>query len=318
MKEATDNNRLRLNTEREIVNSSTDEQLAKTMQEEWEHGIIPENAITDSDLKRIQDRIHKEIGNPIPNRTKRLLRWIQIAASILLPICILGMAYMYHENKQYASVPMMKVTTAEGEQVSVTLPDGTQVAINASSELKYALQSFSQDERVVYFEGEGYYKVAKDKGHPFIIHSQGMVIKVLGTEFNLINRKNEETAEVALINGSVMLTSLVSGKSYTMSPNEVAIINKTTGDMDIHHPQDIQDAAAWKQKQIIYRDEPLDQVIKDLEERYGAEIKLDTNSTENFTGTLPSNNIDEALKIIAVSYHFNLKKYNSQKYIFRK
>ena len=318
MKETTDNNRLRLNEEREIVNSSTDEQLAKAMQEEWEHGIIPENTITDTDLKLIQGRIHKEIGKYSPNRTRHLLRWIQIAASILLPICILGMAYMYHENKQYASVPMMKVTTAEGEQVSVTLPDGTKVAINASSELKYALQSFSQAEREVYFEGEGYYKVAKDKEHPFIIHSQGMDIKVLGTEFNFVNRKNEQTAEVALINGSVMLTSLVSGKSYTMSPNEVAIINKTTGDMDIPHPQDIHDATAWQQKQIIYRDEPLDQVIKDLEKRYGAEIKLDTSSTENFTGTLPSNNIDEALKIIAVSYHFNIKKYSSQKYVFKK
>lgn len=318
MKEIADNNKLRLNIEREFVNSCTDEQLAQNMQEEWEHGIIPENSITDADLKRIKGRIHKEIDKNSPNKTSHLLRWIQIAASILLPICILGMAYMYHENKQYASVPMMKVTTAEGEQVSVTLPDGTKVAINASSELKYALQSFSQAEREVYFEGEGYYNVAKDKEHPFIIHSQGMEIKVLGTEFNFINRKNEQTAEVALINGSVMLTSLVSGKSYTMSPNEVAIINKTTGDMDIHHPQNIHDATAWQQKQIIYRDEPLDMVIKDLEKRYGAEIKLDTSSTENFTGTLPSNNIDEALKIIAVSYHFNIKKYNNQKFIFKK
>lgn len=318
MKISTNDNRLRLNIEREMVNNSTDEQLSTAMQAEWEHGILPESDIDDADLARIQDKIHQRINPHSRSGTHYLLKWIQIAASILLPVCILGMAYMYHENKQYASVPMMKVTTGEGEQVSVTLPDGTKVCLNAFSELKYALQSFSQEQREVYFEGEGFYKVAKDKEHPFVIHSQGMEIKVLGTEFNIINRKNEQTAEVALINGSVQLTSLKSGKSYTMSPNEVAIINKNTGDMDIRHTENIQDATAWKQKQIIIRDEPLNKVIKDLEKRYGVQIKLNASTSENFTGTLPTNNLDEALKIIAMSYHFNLKKTNSQKFVLQK
>ena len=316
MKEST-NNKQELNTERDFVNGSTNEQIAATMQEEWNHGIIPEGNINDADILRIQENIHQHIGYHAPSKSRYLLKWIQIAASILLPICILGMAYIYHENKQYASTPMMKVVTGEGEQVAVTLPDGTHVIINSSSELKYALQSFSQKEREVYFDGEGYYKVAKDKEHPFVIHSHSMDIRVLGTEFNVINRKNDPTAQVALINGCVQLTSLVTGNTYTMSPNEIAIINKKTGDMDIHQTENIQDATAWQQKQTIFRDEPIHQVIKSLEKNYNIDIKNSMSTNENFTGTLPTNNLEEAFKIISVSYNCSIQKISNNKYIIK-
>jgi len=313
----TTGNKQELNIEREIVNGSTDEQLEATMLEEWNHGIISEDNISDTDIQRIQENIHQHMGYRSPGKSRYILKWIQIAASILLPICILGMAYIYHENKQYASIPMMKVATGEGEQVTVTLPDGTHVIINSSSELKYAMQSFSQKEREVYFDGEGYYKVTKNKKHPFVIHSHNMDIRVLGTEFNIINHKSDQTAEVALINGSVQLTSLVTGNSYTMSPNEIAIINKKTGSMDIRQTENIQDATAWQQKQTIFRDEPMQQVIKSLERNYNIHIKNGMKTNENFTGTLPTNNLDEAFKIISVSYNCSIQKISNNNYIIK-
>lgn len=228
---------------------------------------------------------------------------------------IMGM--MYKENKQYAAIPLTEITTQEGEQVSITLPDKSVVALNSLSSIKYAPQDFCKDNREIEFEGEAHYKVAKDARHPFIIHMQGMEIKVLGTEFNVINRKKEQTAEVALLNGSVMLTSLANGSTYTMKPNEIVVVNKQTGKMDVREASHIEDACAWQKKQLVFRDASLGKVIRSLEKNYGVEIAVKMDTIEPFTGTLPNNSLTEALQIVSEAYQVKFSKTPAGKYVLR-
>lgn len=301
---------------RDKINNSSDEQIGDAMQEEWEHGIISDIDVEDTDLNRIKQDIHTKIGRK-NSTSSMILKWMQIAAAIALPICFIIMGFMYHKNQQYASIPMTKINTQADEQANITLPDGTIVSINSLSELNYAPQSFCQDNREVYFEGEAHYKVTRDPQHPFIIHSQGMEIKVLGTEFNVINRTKEDIAEVALMKGSVMLTSLVTNDTYTMKPNEIVKINKQTGHMDIEQSFHIEDAYAWQQKQMVFHDATIQKVINSLEKKYGMSIKLKANINENFTGTLPTNNQEEAMKILSVTYGLKVIKTNSGNYILK-
>lgn len=302
---------------KERINNCSDEELAAAMEEEWLHGIIPDSGISDEDLARIKAEIHEQIGTRKQFTLKRVLKWTQIAAAIALPICMVIMGMMYKENKQYAAIPLTEITTQEDEQVSITLPDKSVVALNSLSSIKYAPQDFCKDNREIEFEGEAHYKVAKDARHPFIIHMQGMEIKVLGTEFNVINRKKEQTAEVALLNGSVMLTSLANGSTYTMKPNEIVVVNKQTGKMDIRETSHIEDACAWQKKQLVFRDASLSKVIRSLEKNYGVEIAVKMDTIEPFTGTLPNNNLTEALQIVSEAYQVKFSKTPAGKYVLR-
>lgn len=302
---------------KERINNCSDEELAAAMEEEWLHGIIPDSGISDEDLARIKVEIHEQIGTRKQFTLKRVLKWTQIAAVIALPICMVIMGMMYKENKQYAAIPLTEITTQEGEQVSITLPDKSVVALNSLSSIKYAPQDFSKDNREIEFEGEAHYKVAKDARHPFIIHMQGMEIKVLGTEFNVINRKKEQTAEVALLNGSVMLTSLANGSTYTMKPNEIVVVNKQTGKMDVREVSHIEDACAWQKKQLVFRDASLGKVIRSLEKNYGVEIAVEMDTIEPFTGTLPNNSLTEALQIVSEAYQVKFCKTPAGKYVLR-
>lgn len=302
---------------KERINNCSDEELAAAMEEEWLHGIIPDSGISDEDLARIKTEIHEQIGTRKQFTLKRVLKWTQIAAAIALPICMVIMGMMYKENKQYAAILLTEITTQEGEQVSITLPDKSVVALNSLSSIKYAPQDFCKDNREIEFEGEAHYKVAKDARHPFIIHMQGMEIKVLGTEFNVINRKKEQTAEVALLNGSVMLTSLANGSTYTMKPNEIVVVNKQTGKMDIRETSHIEDACAWQKKQLVFRDASLSKVIRSLEKNYGVEIAVKMDTIEPFTGTLPNNNLTEALQIVSEAYQVKFSKTPAGKYVLR-
>lgn len=302
---------------KERINNCSDEELAAAMEEEWLHGIIPDSGISDEDLARIKTEIHEQIGTRKQFTLKRVLKWTQIAAAIALPICMVIMGMMYKENKQYAAIPLTEITTQEGKQVSITLPDKSVVALNSLSSIKYAPQDFCKDNREIEFEGEAHYKVAKDARHPFIIHMQGMEIKVLGTEFNVINRKKEQTAEVALLNGSVMLTSLANGSTYTMKPNEIVVVNKLTGRMDVREVSHIEDACAWQKKQLVFRDASLGKVIRSLEKNYGVEIAVKMDTIEPFTGTLPNNNLTEALQIVSEAYQVKFSKTPAGKYVLR-
>ena len=302
---------------KERINNCSDEELAAAMEEEWLHGIIPDSGISDEDLARIKAEIHEQIGTRKQFTLKRVLKWTQIAAAIALPICMVIMGMMYKENRQYAAIPLTEITTQECEQVSITLPDKSVVALNSLSSIKYAPQDFCKDNREIEFEGEAHYKVAKDTRHPFIIHMQGMEIKVLGTEFNVINRKKEQTAEVALLNGSVMLTSLANGSTYTMKPNEIVVVNKLTGRMDVREVSHIEDACAWQKKQLVFRDASLGKVIRSLEKNYGVEIAVKMDTIEPFTGTLPNNNLTEALQIVSEAYQVKFSKTPAGKYVLR-
>ena len=302
---------------KERINNCSDEELAAAMEEEWLHGIIPDSGISDEDLARIKAEIHEQIGTRKQFTLKRVLKWTQIAAAIALPICMVIMGMMYKENRQYAAIPLTEITTQGGEQVSITLPDKSVVALNSLSSIKYAPQDFCKDNREIEFEGEAHYKVAKDARHPFIIHMQGMEIKVLGTEFNVINRKKEQTAEVALLNGSVMLTSLANGSTYTMKPNEIVVVNKLTGRMDVREVSHIEDACAWQKKQLVFRDASLGKVIRSLEKNYGVEIAVKMDTIEPFTGTLPNNNLTEALQIVSEAYQVKFSKTPAGKYVLR-
>ena len=302
---------------KERINNCSDEELAAAMEEEWLHGIIPDSGISDEDLARIKTEIHEQIGTRKQFTLKRVLKWTQIAAAIALPICMVIMGMMYKENKQYAAIPLTEITTQEGAQVSIPLPDKSVVALNSLSSIKYAPQDFCKDNREIEFEGEAHYKVAKDARHPFIIHMQGMEIKVLGTEFNVINRKKEQTAEVALLNGSVMLTSLANGSTYTMKPNEIVVVNKLTGRMDVREVSHIEDACAWQKKQLVFRDASLGKVIRSLEKNYGVEIAVKMDTIEPFTGTLPNNNLTEALQIVSEAYQVKFSKTPAGKYVLR-
>lgn len=295
-------NRNILEEKRKEIDSLTDEELAQAMQKAWANDDIDMSGVGEDDLKRVKARIDDRIGLGKKPIRQRMLRWTQIAAALLFPICLVGMLMMYNENRQYASIPDMQIKTGVGEQVTVTLPDGTQVSLNSMSTLSYAPQTFSKESREVEFDGEAYFKVAKNEAMPFMLHLSGAEVKVLGTEFNAIDRKTENTTELALVNGKVMLTANASGRSCTMSPDEIATIDKTTGSIKVRRTANAAEKAGWKQKRITFRDAKLDTVMKELERAYGVKVKINASSDDTFTGTLPTDNLDEALRIIELTY----------------
>lgn len=185
------------------------------------------------------------------------------------------------------------LSTAKGEQYQVKLPDGTHVWLNSASALKYAPSFAGKAERKVELTGEAYFEVAKDKLHPFIVRARGQEVSVLGTHFNINSYTDEPVVRTTLLEGSVGInhkTVLKPGQESLWSENGVISVQ----------PADTEVALAWKNGSFIFKDVPLDRVMRQISRWYDLEIVYNGELTgDTFNGVIDRKaNLSRILKII--------------------
>jgi ferric-dicitrate binding protein FerR (iron transport regulator) len=129
-------------------------------------------------------------------------------------------------NVKSSHIMQMTATTAKGQTYQFTLPDGTKVWLNANSKLEFPSSFVKSKTRFVKLFGEGYFEVAKDKIHPFVVKTEANAgraqeVEVLGTHFNINAYADEPAIATTLLEGSVKLTTGSSDK--ILKPGEQAI-----------------------------------------------------------------------------------------------
>jgi len=99
------------------------------------------------------------------------------------------------------------LSTANGETYKLRLPDGSYVWLNSASSLTYSSKLLENGKRTVKLRGEGYFEIAKDKLHPFVVSTDNQNVEVLGTHFNINSYPDEAVVSTTLIEGSVSVNS---------------------------------------------------------------------------------------------------------------
>ena len=169
------------------------------------------------------------------------------------------------------------VTIPPGKSYNITLADGTKVFMYAGSRLTYPVV-FSGKERRVYLEGEAYFKVTKDKAHPFVISTEKAEAKVLGTELNVSCYKGEP-CHVALLTGSVLVSDKKETRSVKLVPGQGVTVNENSPlamsaeNMDTY--------TYWLQGFIYYDDATLAEVTKNIGRWYNVNVVFDNEALKN-------------------------------------
>lgn len=115
---------------------------------------------------------------------------------------------------------MNTLSTAKGETYRVRLQDGSSVYLNAASSLTYPASLNRNGKRVVSLTGEGYFEIAKDKVHPFVVKTGNQEVEVLGTHFNVNAYGDERAITTTLLEGSVKVSA--GKKQKVIKPGEQA------------------------------------------------------------------------------------------------
>ncbi|WP_448104339.1 FecR family protein [Pedobacter panaciterrae] len=181
------------------------------------------------------------------------------------------LVYEIKAQNEQDNLQINTLSTANGEQYQVRLPDGTRVWLNAATSLKYPSSFSGTKERRVELSGEAYFEVTKDKAHPFIVVTKQQSVEVLGTHFNVNSYADEEITKTTLLEGAVKING-----SVLLSPGEEALQPKS-GALAIHKV-DTENAVAWKNGLFIFENETLNAAMNKIARWYDVEVRYqDTN-----------------------------------------
>lgn len=256
-------------------------------------------------MEAIGRKIFQQVGSGQSHRNVNLNRWLLRIAAVFIPLLVLTIIVQQMKTSRLND-ELMTVATAKGENASITLPDGTRVKLNEGSTLTYHPHAFTKKSRSLEFNGEAYFEVAKDSLHPFTIHGEQLTVTVLGTKFNLDNRRGQRYAVVALAEGRVRLNADRNGDEATMLPNERSTFDKLTCHITTDRMTGgIDDITSWARKELVFNNSSIHDIVSALERHYRVNIEIapGTNLSATFTGTIPSNNFNEDLGIICAVYH---------------
>lgn len=302
---------------RQEINNYSDEELFPVLFDSWNNWDNNEN-LSPEDAQNLLLCIRQEI-NIAPARQRRKFDWRQIAAAIVLLIMGSLSAYLYIDNLEITQLAdrIMEVKVGKGERVSITLPDGTAVKLNSESVLSYK-QDFGKKDRRVSLSGEGYFDVEKDTQKKFVVNTEFMDIEVTGTSFNVYAYSNKDILEMALMQGSVTVSTVRPPfEKINVVPNEKVVYDKKTGTIKKITTSNVLETA-WVSKELVFRSEPMDAVLKRIGRKYGVSFEIMDSSLvkDTYTGVFDKEEIEEVMGILKIHYGFDYKMKGNEIQLF--
>ncbi len=297
-----------------LLESSENFDLYIEMKELWDSPMKRQIEFNSANAeKRINQKIKKK-----RNSIKLWQHAGKIAASVIILISLGTFAYYQFNNKSEIVaeiIPIEQIVkeSGAGEQLRVTLPDGSIVRLNAGSTIQFP-EKFNSDYREVTLTGEAFFEVVKDSVHPFTVKSGNIMTQVLGTSFNVKAFKSENIA-VTVATGKVMVKDIeeTDTQELILFPNEQAVYKK---DQKLFEKAEVKASNfyAWTSGVIQFNDEPLSEVINMLERWYNVSIILDENhnSTVRVEGSYKDKKLYTILDGLSFMYDLEYKYINDE------
>ncbi|MFH1120779.1 MAG: FecR domain-containing protein [Bacteroidota bacterium] len=266
---------------------------------------------TDKAWNKLHDRIESGQGSKPVKGSGRILTphysvAIGIAAVLMIAFGLFSVLQKEPEMKQFAAV----------EKVSSPfyLPDGSSVVLNKNSSVKYP-DHFTGNSREISIFGEAFFEISPDREMPFLIHASGIVVRVVGTSFNVEAKKGSGFVRVTVNTGQVFVypaeTSeldiessgllLSAGEMATFSPESGRIVRGVNDDLNV---------LSWKTGIITFRESRLADVLKALENKYQTRFIVDNREVLNqrLTARFEKESLDEVLETLSLIFSVKTEK----------
>lgn len=277
-----------------------------------------EGDVFESKIMALKNRIdfaidHPEISSRVNtiggrgNRTgNRLGYWLKVAATVALLVVasVLVRRHYFDANIAALEPGISEQSTLKGERTIISLEDGTKVWLNVASRIRYPETFEGNIIREVFLDGEAFFEVARDTAKPFIVRTQEIQIKVLGTSFNVKSYDKEDKIQTTLVEGKVRIQSMdEQPKVVTLAPNQMATYHKESKKMVLNNKTDMDALAGWKEGRLIFDNKPLEEIVIALERWYDVEIEVEDQKSLkcHFSAKIENLSLTEVLELFKAS-----------------
>jgi transmembrane sensor len=272
---------------------------------------IPTNLDVESALRRVKARSNETTGRPLEFRrplvdARREVRWrVPLPAIAAAAVVAIGLAgYFSMRPRRIEPLPPLSarmIATGVGSLDSLRLPDGTRIVLGPLSTIRIA-QGYGTTSREVTVSGDAYFEVVHDSSRPFVVHASHANVQDLGTKFTVRTDAAQGIA-VSVSEGSVSLQGtnpnrgVAGGGAVVLKPGERGIVLSDGQTVKEHsEPDDM----AWLQRQLVFREAPLPDVVTSLHRWYGIELRVPDTSlaARHLTATFSGEPPERVLEVI--------------------
>tara|TARA_R110002096_G_scaffold419079_3_gene623518 strand:- start:1912 stop:2904 length:993 start_codon:yes stop_codon:yes gene_type:complete len=283
--------------------------------------------VSKEELEKLGQNILKEINKKIEineqnfstsSEKKKVVQFdfrylLKITAVFVLGIIIVSMLVFNRSSINGARYSRVEVKVNE-----IHLSDGSIVWLKSDSKLTYP-DEFAQNSREVHLEGEAFFDVFRDENRPFIIHTQDLITKVLGTSFNVKDYKKGTDKAVEVLTGSVQVSlnrKSGSQESVVLKSREKINLNKAKSSGAEVLKKDIQVVLPESTKELKFEEASVNEIIEKLNLVHGVKIRVKNQklNTCRLTADLSFEKLDVCLEII--SRALNAKYYQIENQIY--
>ena len=254
-------------------------------------------------LSRLRNKINDQRSmNRAIVQLKPKYNWLKAVAALVV---IAGVAWFYTTTP---FVKNLKSTTDQLVKID-TLSDGSVITLNKNSVLEYPSRFQNKQRLVVLAKGEAFFNVTPDRNKPFLIKSGKMLIRVVGTSFNVKLRNGN--VEVIVETGKVQVSKgeshiyLKPGEKITVSKNSAALEKEITPDLLYNY---------YRTKTFVADDTPLWRMVQVLNEAYDTKIVIHNPAIKNLplNTTFKNESLDEILTVISRTFKITVEKKQDQ------
>ena len=229
----------------------------------------------------------------------------RVAAVLLVAAVSAFSAYRYTYDSMVDQKVLMQVPS--GQQLELTLSDGTHVWLNSEATLEYP-SVFARNNRSVKLTGEALFEVTRDTERPFIVETFASNVQVLGTKFNVNADEHRGRFSTTLFEGSVKLSNRLfpNQKDICLNPNEVA--NLTDNILYVEKTKN-DDALCWTKGLLSVSDLSFMELMDKFEQVFGVKVIIERKTmpeVKNIGGKIRiSSGIDNALRLLQYATDFS-------------
>ncbi|MCX2484657.1 FecR domain-containing protein [Pedobacter sp. MR2016-24] len=245
------------------------------------------------------------VAKPIVKLWRSL--WFKAVLAAAVTLLVIGTGFYFYLNRS------IEVVTAYGQTRTLVLPDGSELMLNANSSLRYRGNFGKAKYREVWLKGEAFFKVNHIhrqgkvfKQDIFVVHADKVDIKVLGTTFNVNDRRDKVT--VALINGRVSM-QIANQPLLNLKPGDLVTYDQKRNFIR-QEPGSTKAQVAWKDGIFIFEKLPAEELFNKLQDKYGykAVFKSPVVKEKLISGSFSAADFDHLLEGISMALNISITK----------
>ena len=234
----------------------------------------------------------------------------KVAAVILLTF--LSCWYYFSQMEDDDQMLMQTIKVPAGQRMNITLPDGTNIWLNAKTTLQYPV-TFSKKNRSVILDGQAWFDVVRNENLPFIVQTPYGMVEALGTSFDVLAYSDDPDFETTLVDGSVKV-ELKDKKSQSLilQPSYKSFLKD--GQLETVFVDDFNDLL-WREGLTHFRNEPFEEIMKKFEKIYDITILIQNSPKRKslYTGKFRvGDGVEYALRVLQRDVHFTYERDNDK------